>query len=90
MTLYEMATGQLPTWGDGQSDPSMLDCAVTLDSELFDPAVRDGVASAVSTTFSTPVAMSVSSHLRIATMRRTETSDPLSVRLSPSYIDEES
>ncbi len=43
MTLYEMATGQLPTWGDGQSDPSMLDCEVTLDSELFDPAVRDGL-----------------------------------------------
>jgi serine/threonine protein kinase len=44
MTLYEMATGQLPTWGDGQSDPSMLDCEVTLDSELFDPAVREGLS----------------------------------------------
>jgi serine/threonine protein kinase len=44
MSLYEMATGQLPTWGDGQSDPSMLDCEVTLDSELFDPAVRDGLS----------------------------------------------
>lgn len=44
MTLYEMATGQLPTWGDGQSDPSMLDCEVALDSELFDPAVREGLS----------------------------------------------
>jgi serine/threonine protein kinase len=44
MTLYEMATGQLPTWGDGQSDPSMLACEVTLDSELFDPAVREGLS----------------------------------------------
>ena len=44
MTLYEMATGQLPTWGDGQSDPSMLDCEATLDSELFDPAVREGLS----------------------------------------------
>lgn len=44
MSLYEMATGQLPTWGDGQSDPSMLDCEVTLDSELFDPAVREGLS----------------------------------------------
>ncbi len=43
MTLYEMATGQLPTWGDGQSDPSMLDCEVSLDGELFDPAVREGL-----------------------------------------------
>jgi serine/threonine protein kinase len=41
MTLYEMTTGQLPTWGDGQSDPVMLDCEVTLDSVLFDPSVRD-------------------------------------------------
>jgi serine/threonine protein kinase len=41
MTLYEMAIGQLPAWGDGQSDPAMLDCEVTLDSALFDPAVRD-------------------------------------------------
>lgn len=44
MTLYEMATGQLPSWGDGQSDPSMLDCEVALDSELFDPAVREGLS----------------------------------------------
>jgi len=44
MTLYEMATGQLPTWGDGESDPSMLDCEVSLDSELFDPAVREGLS----------------------------------------------
>ena len=41
MTLYEMATGVLPQWGDGQSDPAMLDCEVSLDSALFDPAVRD-------------------------------------------------
>jgi serine/threonine protein kinase len=41
MTLHEMATGQLPTWGDGLSDPVMLDCEVTLESTLFDPAVRD-------------------------------------------------
>jgi serine/threonine protein kinase len=41
MTLYEMATGRLPTWGDGLSDPAMLDCEVTLESALFDPAVRD-------------------------------------------------
>ena len=31
MTLYEMATGPAPTWGDGLSDPAMLDCEVTLD-----------------------------------------------------------
>jgi serine/threonine protein kinase len=41
MTLYEMTTGQLPTWGNGLSDPAVLDCEVTLDSVLFDPSVRD-------------------------------------------------
>ena len=45
MTLYEMATGQLPAWGDGLSDPAMLDCEVTLDSTLFDPAVRDDLTT---------------------------------------------
>ncbi|MEE9146953.1 MAG: BREX system serine/threonine kinase PglW, partial [Candidatus Tectomicrobia bacterium] len=45
MTLYEMTTGTLPIWGDGVSDPSMLDCDVSLDSELFDPAVRDDLVA---------------------------------------------
>ncbi len=43
VTLYEMATGQLPTWGDGQSDPSLRSGDAVLDVELFDPAVRDGL-----------------------------------------------
>lgn len=41
VTLYEMATGQLPSWGDGQSDPAAISDEVRVDSELFDPAVRD-------------------------------------------------
>jgi serine/threonine protein kinase len=45
MTLYEMATGTLPIWGDGASDASMLDCEVSLDSDLFDPAVRDDLVA---------------------------------------------
>lgn len=42
-TLYEMATGTLPTWGDGATDPSHLsdDTEVTLDSEMFDASLRD-------------------------------------------------
>ena len=39
-----MTTGQLPTW-ERLSDPGMLDCEVTLDSALFDPAVRDELTS---------------------------------------------
>ncbi|MCK6556376.1 BREX system serine/threonine kinase PglW [Candidatus Binatia bacterium] len=41
MTLYEMATGTLPKWGDGQSDPALLDCEATLDTALFDPDLRE-------------------------------------------------
>ena len=35
-TLYEMATGSLPKWGDGNSDPSHLNCEATIDAEVFD------------------------------------------------------
>jgi serine/threonine protein kinase len=41
MTLYEMATGTLPRWGDGRSDPAVLECEVTLEPELFDAELRD-------------------------------------------------
>ena len=30
--------GTLPEWGDGRTDPSHLDCEVTIDAELFDAA----------------------------------------------------
>lgn len=40
MTLYEMATSLLPKWGDGQSSPDLLNCEVTLNSELFDTNLR--------------------------------------------------
>ncbi|MGH7859951.1 MAG: BREX system serine/threonine kinase PglW, partial [Candidatus Binatia bacterium] len=42
-TLYEMATGTLPRWGDGKSDPALLDCEATLESELFEPNLREGL-----------------------------------------------
>ena len=41
VTLYQMASGTLPTWGDGQSYPGVLDCEVTLEPNLFDPALRE-------------------------------------------------
>jgi len=41
VTLYEMATGETPRWGDGRSDPAFTTSEVTLDTLLFDPAVRD-------------------------------------------------
>ena len=41
VTLFEMATGSLPVWGDGRSDPSQLSCEATIDPELFDPALRE-------------------------------------------------
>lgn len=41
MTLYQMATGALPQWGDGQSEPSVLAVEVTLDGDAFEPALRE-------------------------------------------------
>lgn len=44
VTLYEMATGARPVWGDGRTDPLHLsDQLPRIDAELFDPAVRDGM-----------------------------------------------
>ncbi len=45
-TLYELAAGpgNLPTWGDGVSDPSHLDCEATIDAELFDDSMRDALS----------------------------------------------
>jgi len=43
ITLYELATGTIPKWGDGISDPSFLECEITIDAELFDLAVRDSL-----------------------------------------------
>lgn len=45
MTLYEMAAGALPKWGDGHSAPHLLDVEVTLQPELFIPDLREKLAS---------------------------------------------
>jgi serine/threonine protein kinase len=45
MTLYEMATGVLPVWGDGRSDPAMIHDEVTLDSSRFDPDLREAMTA---------------------------------------------
>jgi hypothetical protein len=43
VTLFELATGTLPKWGDGRSEPSQLECEADLDPELFDPALREAL-----------------------------------------------
>ncbi|MDJ0841531.1 MAG: BREX system serine/threonine kinase PglW [Acidobacteriota bacterium] len=43
VTLYQMASGALPRWGDGKTDPLLLKDPVTIRAELFDPAVREGL-----------------------------------------------
>ena len=40
-TLHELATGTLPRWGDGTTDPSHLDCEISIDAELFDASLRE-------------------------------------------------
>jgi len=41
VTLYELATGTVPQWGDGRSDPALLECEATIEGELFDAALRE-------------------------------------------------
>jgi len=45
MTLYELATGTLPTWGSAGQDPASSDEEVGLDVERFDASVRDALAA---------------------------------------------
>lgn len=45
ITLYELATGTLPQWGDGTTDPAHLDCEITIDGELFDANLRDSLTA---------------------------------------------
>lgn len=42
VTLYEMAVGQPPVWGDGQTSPAMLDAEATIEADVFDPVTREG------------------------------------------------
>lgn len=47
MTLHEMATGfgVLPVWGDGKSDPGVIEDEVTLDASRFDPDLREAMTA---------------------------------------------
>ena len=41
-TLYEMAVGHPPVWGDGQTSPVMLDVEAAIERDVFDPVTREG------------------------------------------------
>ncbi|MFJ9700589.1 BREX system serine/threonine kinase PglW [Streptomyces fradiae] len=46
VTLHEMASGERPVWGDGQTDPRMSeDVELFVAAELFEPALRDGLTA---------------------------------------------
>ena len=47
MTLHELATGVLPTWGDGATEPSQLSpqTEITIEPELFDTSLREHLTS---------------------------------------------
>ncbi|MGV9482600.1 protein kinase domain-containing protein, partial [Gordonia aichiensis] len=49
VTLHEMASGELPCWGDGSMLPQQLDATEwpypKIAADAFDPSVRDGLVS---------------------------------------------
>ena len=45
VTLHQMAAGSLPRWGDGQSEPAVLDCEATIGADAFEPAIREGMTA---------------------------------------------
>jgi serine/threonine protein kinase len=45
VTLHEMASGELPVWGDGATDGRYTEGPPVLAVEAFDPAIRDGLVA---------------------------------------------
>ena len=48
VTLYEMATGELPSWGDGLTDPAELPETETVPqirADAFEPSIAEGLKS---------------------------------------------
>jgi serine/threonine protein kinase len=50
-TLYELAAGVLPRWGDGSTLAELLDCEITIDPELFDASLREPLTDFFRTAF---------------------------------------
>ena len=55
VTLYEMATGTLPRWGD-DANPAAITDEVTLDTALFEPVIADRLVAFFATTLARDVA----------------------------------
>ena len=45
VTLYEMAIGKPPVWGDGRTAPDLLQAEASIAAEVFDPVVREPLAA---------------------------------------------
>jgi serine/threonine protein kinase len=45
LVLHEMALGALPAYGDGKSDPALIEDDVVIDSERLHPSVRESLTS---------------------------------------------
>ncbi|MBT8227707.1 MAG: hypothetical protein KJO75_19725, partial [Dactylosporangium sp.] len=45
VTLFEMATGRTPRFGDGASDPAAIADEATVEPSLFDPSVADALVT---------------------------------------------
>lgn len=43
VVLHEMATGLVPVWGDGESDPALLEEEVSLDRDRFPEPLRNSL-----------------------------------------------
>ena len=45
VTLHEMASGELPLWGDGGTEARYTEGPPVLAAEAFDPAIREGLVA---------------------------------------------
>jgi serine/threonine protein kinase len=49
ITLHELVAGSPPSWGDGATDPLVIEDEATIAAERFDPVLRDGLTAFFST-----------------------------------------
>ncbi|WP_307826527.1 BREX system serine/threonine kinase PglW [Streptomyces pactum] len=46
VTLHEMASGERPLWGGGQTDPATSeDAELSIETDLFEPALKEGLTA---------------------------------------------
>ncbi len=94
VTLHEMASAQLPVWGDGRTEARFTDGPPALAVEAFEPMLRDGLAEFFARALHRDIDARFPSlkEMRLAwtdVFRRSDVSPPVSVHPDEQAIEGE-